>query len=110
GQTDGVSGANSNPFLGPRTGRTQFQPAVAVDPATGTVVVTYYDARYDATNSRVSRTLNTSIDGGQTFAPGAFLNSPGTVANFASGNTEFGTAYDPITQQPVTLGPIPDNQ
>src|SRR5262249_50269327 len=39
-----------------------------------------------------------------------FLNSPGTAFNFASGNTDSGTAYDPITQTSVTLGPIPDNQ
>ena len=32
--------------------RTQFQPTAAVDQATGTLVVTWYDGRFDASNAR----------------------------------------------------------
>jgi subtilisin-like proprotein convertase family protein len=77
-------------------GRPQYEPAVAVDPSTGTVVVTYYDARQDAARARVARTIATSIDGGRTFGPQTFLNTPNN-------------ATDEVTRRTVTLGPIPDN-
>ena len=35
--------------------RAQFEPQVTVDPMTGTVVVTWYDARDDASNARIAR-------------------------------------------------------
>ena len=79
------------------TGRPQFQPNVAVDPTTGTLVVSYLDARYDASRARVATTLATSIDGGATFGPQAFANTPET-------------AFDVIEQRDVVLGPIPENQ
>jgi subtilisin-like proprotein convertase family protein len=79
-------------------GRPQFQPSVAVDPVTGAVVVTFYDARYDAARARVATTVTVSIDGGQTFSPQNMV-----FANQAN------TAFDEITRQTVTLGPIPDN-
>ena len=72
-------------------------PAVAVDQATGTLVVDYYDTRNDAANARYATYVTTSIDGGNTFAPDTFANAPNT-------------AFDTITQQNVTLGPIPDDQ
>ena len=77
--------------------RPQFLPAVAVDPLTGAVVVTYYDGRYDAAMARVANSLTASIDGGATFSPSAFL-SP------------FRTATDAITLQTVNIEPIPGNQ
>src|SRR5205823_1849205 len=56
--------------------RWQFVPTVTVDPLTGTVVVTWYDARLDASDARPSVFMATSIDGGQTFSPQVFLNTP----------------------------------
>ena len=50
------------------TGRTQFQPEIAVDQVTGTVVLSWRDARDDAANARVATYITTSIDGGQTFS------------------------------------------
>ncbi len=73
-----------------------FQPTVAVDQATGTVVVGYYDTRYDAAQARVAYTIQTSIDGGTTFSANSFLNQPNQ-------------AYDEASGSIVTLGPIPDN-
>ncbi len=78
-------------------GRTQFQPEVAVDQATGTLVVSWRDARDDAANARVATYLTTSIDGGNSF-------SPQTYANPAQ------TATDDITGQTDILGPEPDNE
>ena len=49
------------------TGRVQFQPEIAVDPVTGTVVLSWRDGRDDAARARVATYLTTSIDGGQTF-------------------------------------------
>ena len=49
------------------TGRTQFQPEIAVDQVTGTVVLSWRDARDDAANARVATYITASIDGGQTF-------------------------------------------
>jgi subtilisin-like proprotein convertase family protein len=77
--------------------RPQFQPNVAVDQATGTLVITFYDARNDAARSRVTTYIATSIDGGQTFAPQTYLN-------------DSRTARDAITGQLKVLEPLPDNQ
>ena len=90
--TDGFSESVVN-----LSGRPQLQPTVTVDQATGTVVVAYLDARYDAARVRVANMVTTSIDGGSTFAASTFANAPQT-------------AFDVVTQQNVVLGPIPDNQ
>jgi subtilisin-like proprotein convertase family protein len=77
--------------------RAQFQPQLAVDPVTGTLVATWYDARYDASNLRVANFLATSIDGGVTFGPSqVFLNPQNT-------------AIDAITNQTRIIEPIPSN-
>ena len=95
---DGYSGSSerlSAVFL--HSGRTQFQPEIAVDQATGTLVVSWRDARNDAANARVATYITTSIDGGNTF-------SAQTYANPAQ------TAVDAITGQTDFLGPLGDNQ
>ncbi len=78
-------------------GRPQFMPSAAVDPVTGTLVVTYSDARYDASRTRVGQFISTSLDGGGTFGKSGFANLPNT-------------ALDAITGKTITLGPLPDNQ
>ena len=86
-QTDGYTGG----------GRPQFLPSVAVDQSTGTVVLSFFDTRDDASQARVATYVTTSIDGGQSFSKEVFVNTPTTATDEISGNT-------------VTLGPIPDNQ
>jgi subtilisin-like proprotein convertase family protein len=93
---DGFSEADNNPFTGHISGRPQFEPALAVDQSTGTLVATWYDARQDAARARVARYITASIDGGQSFNAQTFLNTPET-------------AFDEITRQTDILGPIPDN-
>ena len=56
------------------TGRVQFQPEIAVDPVTGTVVVSWRDGSQDASRDRVATYLRTSIDGGQTFSAESYAN------------------------------------
>jgi subtilisin-like proprotein convertase family protein len=92
GYTDGFSEGGTG-----LTGRPQFQPSLAVDQTTGTLVATYRDARYDAARARVVTMVTSSIDGGQTFAESTYLN-PSDVAT------------DAITGKPVNNGPVPDNQ
>ena len=89
-RADGFSEAAAN------SGRPQFQPSVAVDQSTGTLVMTWYDARYDAARARAAMFVGASIDGGTTFAPQTFLNTPNVVTDAITGNA-------------VALGPIPDN-
>ena len=72
-------------------------PSIAVDQATGTLVVSWFDTRNDAANVRYATYITTSIDGGNTFAPDTYANAPNT-------------AFDTITQQNVILGPIADDQ
>ena len=79
-----------------KLGRPQFQPAVAVDQSTGTLVVSYRDGRNDAARARVATVLTTSLDGGASFAPIASANPAKTAIDAATGNT-------------VNLGPYPDN-
>ncbi len=78
------------------TGRAQVQPAIAVDQTTGTLVVTYLDARYDAARSRFATYVATSIDGGATFGPQTFANRPNK-------------ATDAITHNEVVIGPLADH-
>jgi subtilisin-like proprotein convertase family protein len=96
---DGFSQSQINLLQGPVQGRPQFDPSVAVDNSTGTVAVSFYDARYDAARARVAMTVTTSVDGGNSFSNqnNSFANSP--LA-----------ATDAITGQTKILGPIPDNQ
>jgi subtilisin-like proprotein convertase family protein len=79
------------------SGRPQFLPAAAVDPATGTLVVTFLDARDDAARARVATYLAASIDGGATFGPQTFVNAAETAA-------------DAITGAVRVRGPLPENQ
>ena len=97
--SDGDSQANDNLVNGSDqiTGRTQFQPEIAVDQSTGTVVLSWRDARDDAANARVATYITTSLDGGNTF-------SPQTYANPAK------TAVDAITGKTNVIGPASDNQ
>lgn len=103
-QTDGYSSS-----YGALAGRAQFEPSVAVDQATGTVVVTYYDARYDAAGARVATTIATSIDGGGNVNSFAAIDPvTGNTVTQAYANTPQ-TVYDEASNSYVNLGPIPDN-
>ncbi|HWB55077.1 MAG TPA: VCBS repeat-containing protein, partial [Tepidisphaeraceae bacterium] len=88
---DGYSGTT-----GATDDRSQYEPSIAVDQANGTLVLTWYDARYDAADARVSRYITTSLDGGASFGGQTYLNEPNQV-------------YDAITGEATNLGPIPDN-
>ena len=96
--TDGMTASAENPQSEDIfTGRVQFQPEIAVDPVTGTVVISWRDGRDDAARARVATYLTTSIDGGRTF-------SAQTYANPAY------TGLDAITGQTVVLSPVVDNE
>ena len=95
---DGYSESNDNPSPDNEvTGRVQFQPAIAVDQATGTVVVSWRDGRDDPSRARVATYLSTSIDGGNTFGPSTYANPSVSVVNAINGQT-------------VAMGPQLDNQ
>jgi subtilisin-like proprotein convertase family protein len=102
GTTDGYSSASGDlqvpgSNVAPGTvGRPQFAPSVAVDNATGTLVMSWYDARNDAARSRVAVYMTTSIDGGGSY-------SPDVIAS------EQQTAYNAITGAVVSLGPIAED-
>ena len=97
-QTDGYSGANNGLTNDDIVdGRTQFMPEIAVDPTTGTVVLSWRDARNDPSNARVATYITTSIDGGQTFSAQTYANPQAT-------------ATDAITGATTVLGPEPDNE
>ncbi|MFO0841894.1 MAG: proprotein convertase P-domain-containing protein [Gemmataceae bacterium] len=76
--------------------RPQYNPAAAVDLLTGTLVLTWFDARWDAARARVSTFITTSIDGGSTFSAQTYLN-------------QAKTAIDAVTRNTVTIEPIPGN-
>ncbi len=100
GTSDGESGANDS--LTPNannivTGRTQFQPEIAVDQSTGTLVMSWRDARDDAADARVATYITTSIDGGQTFGPQTYANPPKQ-------------AVDAITGAVNDIGPASDDE
>jgi subtilisin-like proprotein convertase family protein len=93
-------------FVAPDTGitdgftemmRPQMLPEISVDQATGTVVVTYMDARHDAARARFATYVSASIDGGDSFSTPSYLN-------------QSQLAKDGISGKNVDLGPIADNQ
>ena len=79
------------------TGREQFQPAIAVDPVTGTLVMSWRAGRTHPSRSLVATYITTSIDGGNTFSPQVYANPSET-------------AVDAITGQTDVLGPEADNE
>lgn len=50
-------------------GHSQFFPAIAVDPKTGNIIVSWYDTRDDAANKKVEEFAAVSGDGGTSFQP-----------------------------------------
>jgi len=101
GTVDGYSGAitGSSPLNASNEvwGRTQYMPAIAVDSATGTLVLSWRDARNDPSNARVATYMTTSISGGASFSPDIFVNPQQT-------------STDAITGKSVLQGPLPDNE
>ena len=96
--TDGITASAENPQSEDIfTGRVQFQPEIAVDPVTGTVVISWRDGRDDPSRCRVATYLTTSIDGGHTFSAQTYANPSYT-------------GLDAITGQTVVLSPILDNE
>ena len=77
--------------------RPEFMPSIAVDPITGTVVIDYYDGRYDASELRVANSISYSVDGGADFSTSVTMNQETT-------------ATDAITGATVDVAPIPGNQ
>src|SRR5262249_55856250 len=106
-QKDGFSEGNYG-FNGRASGRPKFQPELAVDPVTGTVVASWYDARWDAARRRVARYVTASIHGGRTFGGQTYLND---LAPYINGVPQFdtGLAFDVVTRRLVPIGPVPDN-
>ena len=62
-------------FRGEANVRPKLEPQVAVDSYTGTVVLSFLDARNDAARVRVATYVAASTDGGATFAPQVFANA-----------------------------------
>ena len=69
------------------TGRAQFQPQVAVDQTTGTLVMSWLDTRDDASRSRTAYYLTDSIDGGETFSKDVYANPAKTAVDAITGKT-----------------------
>ena len=88
-----------------KAGRAQFQPQLAVDPTTGTLVAQWDDGRHDAARARVATYMTTSIDGGATLGEEMFANEALQPTDLITNDTaRFGDNVQ------AGLGPIPDNQ
>ena len=74
--TDGYSGS----VAGGPLGRTQYQPQIAVDQSTGTLVLSFLDARNDPSDARVATYVAASLDGGATFTADVYANPTATRA------------------------------
>jgi subtilisin-like proprotein convertase family protein len=77
--------------------RSQFMPQVTVDQSNGDLLISYFDARNDASNARVVTSVTVSVDGGNSFSSW----QPANV---------FQTATDAITGQVLNQEPIPENE
>ena len=76
GQVDGHSAGDNG-----IQGRPQYEPAIAVDNSTGTLVMSWLDVRDDASLQRYADYLTTSTDGGSTFSPQTFADQPNLVTD-----------------------------
>jgi large repetitive protein len=115
GITDGYSGAIIDPLNTLFDGRPQFMPSVAVDQSTGTLVMSWYDARWDAARARVATYVSSSLDGGQTFNDvQTYASADYSVVNPLTGGALVGGGIiDSVTNRPVNpdlFGPLPENQ
>ena len=86
------------------TGRVQFQPEVAVDPTTGTLVISWRDGRDDAARARVATYITTSIDGGQTFSAQTYANPSHTAIDAITGQTVFSGRRPTTSRGAITTG------
>jgi len=97
-------------------GRPKLNPKVAVDQYTGTVVVSFLDARNDASRARVATYVAVSNDGGMSFAPQTFANPSSQNPSTADLDLTAAHALNPapvidaITGKVVGTGPTPDNE
>ena len=96
GQVDGSSGASETNPNDEVDGNSQYAPELADDPTTGTLVISWRDARNDPNNTLVATYIATSIDGGNTFSAQVYANPEET-------------ATDAITDATDVLGPEGDN-
>ncbi|MBX3401282.1 MAG: proprotein convertase P-domain-containing protein, partial [Gemmataceae bacterium] len=94
--------------------RTQFLPTVAVDNKTGTLAVTWFDGRLDASKARLANYLVTSIDGGQTFSSQTtrYVNEEKSQSGRVDQQPFLNQprfALDAITLDAFTVEPLPNN-
>ncbi len=89
--------------------RPQFTPAVTVDPTTGTVVATWYDARLDANRTRAATFIATSIDGGATWSDQTLTTAETADTRTSPFLNEPKDAIDFVTGTRYTLQPVPTN-
>jgi hypothetical protein len=68
-------------------GHSHFFSFVRVDPTTGNVAVSWYDARNSAANDQVEAFCTVSLDGGQSFLPNAQVAQGLSSANAAGNNS-----------------------
>ena len=68
-------------------GRPQYQPSIAVDNSTGTLVMSWLDVRDDASLQRYANYLTYSLDGGASFSPQTFADLPNVVTDATTGST-----------------------
>jgi subtilisin-like proprotein convertase family protein len=94
--------------------RTQFMPTVAVDSKTGTLAITWFDGRLDASKARVANYIVTSNDGGATFSPQTtrYVDEDKNQQDQVSQQPFLNVprfALDAITLSAFTVEPLPNN-
>ena len=82
-----------------------------MDPTTGTVVLSWRDARNDPANTLVATYIGTSINGGNTFSTQVYANAEDTATDAITGQTDVlgpeadnGTALDNASNFPYGFG------
>jgi subtilisin-like proprotein convertase family protein len=82
GATDGHTAGD-----GGLQGRPQYQPSIAVDNSTGTLVLSWLDVRDDASLQRYADYITYSLNGGASFSPQTFADLPNVVTDATTGST-----------------------
>jgi hypothetical protein len=109
------NGAGGNGSVNDTTNNSRFDPAISVDPGTGYVAVTWYDARNSlgtdgsALNTEVQYWGTVSTDGGQSFAPNTQISAGTTSSIRASSLNGLGTQTGIVFQNGVVNAVWADN-
>jgi len=105
--SDGIDANGGNLWsVAPATVGAGYLPQLSVDPSTGTLVVAYYSARFDASGTRLTMMLNSAIDMPEYRDRSGAIQFKGLGGDYVTPQEQ---AFDQIRTEVITTEPVPSN-